>query len=151
MVSAERAGNYEPGALVYELKKGAAAIAMGDVLQEDTSTNTYRTAPAAAGVVGPFGVATKPALAADTITAIGLRGVYYLTADGTIQPGRYVQPSATTAGRVIQYAPTTGTTPTAAEVTAAATDTQRIVGVYLGHVDENDGKTVVTAAAAGEI
>lgn len=151
MVSADRAGNYEPHAVNIEVKKGAAAIAMGDVLQEDTTTNTFRTAPATAGIAGPFAVAIKSALAADTIVAAGIRGIFYLTADGTINPGRYVTPSATTAGRVVQYVPATGTTPTGAEVTAAAIDTQRIVGLYLGKVDENDGKTAPSAATAGDI
>jgi hypothetical protein len=146
MADSVQAGDYEPGAYNLELKKKTgAAITKGQLLNQDASTGGLQTAPTS-GALQPFFVAVRSALSADTIQNAGLEGVYYLVADGTILPNSLVAPSASTAGRVIAYTqtvtPTTGTD---------ATEFRQIVGTYLGHADENDGKTVATSASAGDI
>jgi hypothetical protein len=146
MASGDQAGDYEPGALNMELrKKTGAATVKGQVLSTDASTGGLVTAPNS-GALGPFYVAVRSGASADTIQNAGVEGIYYLVADGAIHPNQLVMPSTTTAGRVIAYAatgsPTAGT---------ATTEFRMICGTYLGKVDENDGKTVATDAAQGDI
>ena len=152
MGSTEYAGGYEPGAYILQLQKASSgAIARGVVVDLNTSTNVWRTAPTS-GAAGKFGVCTKAAADGELVLDVCLKGVVYLTSDGTIQPGRRVIVSATTAGQVIQYAASTvGGTFSQAEVIAAGGDFNRVVGTYLGKVDENDGKNPPTAAADGDI
>jgi hypothetical protein len=146
------AGNYEPGAEIYSLKKHTTAITKGDLLTVDGTSKGYKTAPIAAGTLGPFGVATKTQVASDGTAAVGKRGIFYLIADGAIDPNDFVMPSTTTAGRVIKFvASTVSGTPTQAEVIAAAADARRIVGQYMGKLDQNEGSAAITAAAQGDV
>jgi hypothetical protein len=145
------AGNYEPGAEIYSLKKHTTAITKGEVLSVDGTSKGFKTAPTTASLTGPFGIATKSHLATDTTAAVGKKGIFYVVADGAIDPNAFVMPSTTTAGRVIAHVPATGTTPTGAEVTAAAIDWKRVVGQYLGKADQNAGSEVPTAAAQGDV
>jgi hypothetical protein len=152
VASTEYAGGYEPGAYILQLQKASSgAITRGVVVDVNTSTNVWRTAPTT-GSAGKYGVCTKTAADGDLVVDVCLKGVVYLTADGVIQPGRRVQVSATTAGQVIQFADATvGGTYAEAEVEAAGANWNRSVGTYLGHVDENDGKFPPTASADGEV
>jgi hypothetical protein len=63
-------------------------------------------------------------------------GVVALTAGAAIGVAKYVQTDTTTAGRVMEW---------------AGTLMNAIVGFYLGKVNQVDGKTVATAAAAGDV
>lgn len=154
MGSTEYAGGYEPGAYIVQLQKatsGGSAIIRGVIVDLNTSTNVWRVAPTT-GSAGKFGISTKAAADGDAVVDVCLKGVVYATADGTIQPGRRVIVSATTAGQVIQYAASTvGGTYAQAEVIAAGGDFNRVVGTYLSKVDEMDGKNPPTAAADGDI
>lgn len=153
MADFTKAGDYEPGALnVHQKKKSATAIARGDVCKLDEGDNTFAPTAAAADQYGPFGVAIKAALAADARVIIGISGTFALTADGAIQPGRYVMASGTTVGQVVQYVPSTiSATPTQAEVQRAVAQFRMIVGRYLGKLDEGDGATTPTAAADNDV
>lgn len=148
MADSTTAGDYEPGTAVYQQKKHTTAIAKGDLLVLDGTSHGWKTAPTTA-TVGPYAVATKAQLAGDVMASVVTDGIVYLVADGAINPGDMVVPSATTAGRVISYVATV--TPSA---TTATSEFLRPCGIYIGHVDEGGGTTagnVQTAAAAGEV
>lgn len=135
-------------------KDAVNAITKGSVCVPDTSItpNGYKKAPAAASVPGPFVICVnRDAAASDTAFAAAFPGTMVtVTAQGAIQPGKEVQASASVAGAVTVFVASTVATPTAAEVIAAQTDRLRVVGRYIGHEAELDGKTPATAAADGE-
>lgn len=157
------AGDYLQGAeLISEPKAtsgGIATIAIGDVLSVDV-THVYRTAPTSAALgpfrvcVGKTGPIPAPVVSDTTVSAVK-KGVVYVTADGTINPGDLVTPNGvTTAGRVITYVATsvaTGTTPNAGDVVAARDEFRRVCGTYLGHENEGGFSAPATAAAQGDI
>ena len=137
-------------------KDGTNAIAKGSVCVPDTATtpDSYKIAPASAGVKGPFAVCVnKDAAAADRAFSAALPGsLVVVTADGAFEAGMEVQCSSSTAGQVVVYAaPTVSATPTQAEVQAVLGDRLRVVGRYLGHENEITGKTPCTAAADGDL
>jgi len=145
MVDATIPGDYEPGATIKHLRKlNSAAIVKGQLLVPDVATGGLKTSPTTV-IAGPYFVAVRAAATADTICTAGVSGIFYLVADGVILPNTPVSASTTTAGRVIAYA--MNGTPTA---TTAGAEFRLVVGIYLGHLDENDGNTVPTSAAAGE-
>jgi len=147
------AGDYEPGAYIIVGPKGtSAAIALGDVVELDTSNNVWKTAPATANQKGPFGVAVKAAATADTTVSVLREGRVYVKTSGTIHPVRYVQADSANAGQVVEYVPITiATTPLQADVQAARDEFSRIVGMYEGHENEGDGKTVPTNTTTNDI
>jgi len=151
MTSADSAGDYEPvHSFVYPDKKDGSAITKGQVLDRNGSSG-FRTAPTS-GASGPFVVAVKSALAADTIVNVLDQGIVYLTAEGTINPGSLVVPASSTAGRVKAYTATTfGATPSQTDVQNAAAESRNIVGRYMGKVSENDGATAPSAATTADI
>ena len=131
-------GSVQPGAEVWTVgKDGTNAIPIGALCVPDTATtpDSYKLAPASAGVLGPFGVCVnKPAAAADTAFAMAFpNSIVTVKAQGAIEPGALVYPSSTVAGSV-----------------SATAGTQGIAGRYLGHENELTGKAPGTAAADGE-
>ena len=129
------AGQKYPGINYFQLEqnKSAAAWAQGDVLY--TASNAFLKAPTTA-TTSPFGVAADARASGDAKGPVILDGVVSLTAGAAIGVAKYVQTDTTTAGRVMEW---------------AGTLMNAIVGFYLGKVNQVDGKTVATAAAAGDI
>ena len=150
-------GSMQPGAghgVITVGKDSSNAISVGAVVVPDTATapDSYKIAPAAASVTGPFGVCVnRAAAAADTSFAMALPGsLVSVKAQGVIEVGKEVQCSATVAGSVMAFvAATVGGTYAQAEVIAAQTDRLRVVGRYICHDNglEMQGKTPATAAA----
>ena len=135
-VSANFSGSIEPGqsSVIVQGSKTAAAITKGDLLT--LSSNEWVRAPAAA-TAGPYAVALESKAAADPTIKVALRGIVYVIADGAINPNSPVKNATATAGQVI--------------AAAVPTDSySHIVGIYLGHENEADGKTEATAAADGD-
>lgn len=133
MVSANFAGDFEPiNATTVVASKGASAITKGDVL--GLSSNKWVTAPTSSA--GPYAVALETRASGDATIRILLRGIVYLTADGTINPNASLVVSASTAGRVQATA-----TPFASGV----------LGKYLAKENEGDAVTEATAAAASDV
>lgn len=136
---------------------GSSAIAPGKVAKLTESTGIGAVAPASANVLGPFGVVPKlypvNVDADDTFTVITGGGEVYVTADGAIKPNSRVQCSASTAGEVVAFTvAAAGTTPSEAEVELAGETFNKVVGTYVGHVDEGSGFTnEATDAADGDI
>lgn len=149
-------GSALPGATVITVgKDGTNAISVGAVCVPDTATapDSYKIAPASAGVAGPFGVCVNRAAATtDTAFAMAMPGsLVVVKAQGVIEVGKEVQCSASVAGAVAAYAATAQTgSYVQADVTAGTNDFHRIVGRYIAHEAEMTGKTPATAAADGE-
>jgi len=140
------AGDYLPGAVLITGPKGtAAAIAQGDVVMCDTTNHVWVSVPAAAAQIGPFGVAAKAAATTDTTVSVVIEGRAYVTADGVIHPVHYVMNSASTIGRVIEWA---------SDVSALGTagvNSLKVIGQYEGHETEGDQKTLPTNTAATDV
>jgi len=119
--------------LQVEQNKSAAAWTIGDVLY--TVSNAWVKAPTTA-TTSPFGIAADTRASGDAKGPVVMDGVVTVTAGATIGVGKYVQSDTTTAGRVMEW---------------AGTLMNAIVGLYLGKPNQVDGKTVQTAAAAGEV
>jgi hypothetical protein len=134
--SANFLGSAEPhqGKVDQQVSKTAAAIVKGDLLT--LSSGKWQTAPAAA-TDGPFAVALESKAATDPTIHVLLKGIVYVTADGVIVPNTYIKNATATAGQVIQG--------------SAADAYSKIVGIYLGHENEGDGKNEATDAADGDV
>lgn len=132
-------GSMQPGnQQVWSVAKDAVnPIALGALCVRDTAItpNGYKTAPAAAGGLGPFVVCVnKNALAAETSFAAAFPDTMVaVKAQGVINPGAPVYASATVAGSV------------------AGAGTGDICGRYMGHENELTGKLPGTSAADGDI
>ena len=132
-------GSVQPGhQQVWSVGKDAVnAISVGAICIPDTATapDSYKISPAAAGILGPFGFCVnKAAAASDTSFAMALPGsMVTVKAQGVIEVGAIVYPSATVAGSV-----------------SATAGTQNPCGLYMGHENELTGKVPGTAAADGE-
>lgn len=129
------AGQKFPGYpyLQVEQNKSAAAWAAGDLVY--VVSNTWAKNPTTA-TVQPYGVAAAARASGDAKGEVILQGVVAMTAGAAIGVGKFVMADTTTAGRVKEL---------------AGTAAGKIVGLYLGHVTEMDGKTAQTAAAAADV
>jgi hypothetical protein len=146
------AGDYLPGVIIRQLKKGTsdATIVKGAVLYE--SSNLWTICPATANQKGPFGVCARTPATTDSTVDVIRDGIVYVTAGGTIQPGQYVQNDPNTAGQVVAFVSSAiSTTPTQADVQAARDDYLRVIGVYEGHENENSLNNPPTAAASTDV
>lgn len=137
--------------IIFAERKSNAAIAKGDVC-DTNSSGDWREAPTS-GAVAPFGVAIKSRLAADTDVPILTEGIVIVRADGAIKRQKYVMPSATTAGEVIEYvASAAGATPSQSDVNTAGAAWSKVVGRYIGHPGEvGPGADLATDAVDGDL
>ena len=133
--------------------KGSGVITRGDLLVVDTATapDGVKLSPASRNA-GPFYVAMETVVTGATQISVAQGGVQCLTADGTIEVGKPVQTATATAGQVIVYTASTvtTTTPTGAEIVAAAADFLYVVGICEGFVD-NWGTPASTAPVDGDL
>jgi len=133
--------------------KGSGVITRGDLLVPDTGTapDGVKLSPTGRNA-GPFFVAMETVVTGATQISVSIGGVQTLTADGTIEVGKPVMSATSTAGQVIQYvaATVTVTTPTGAEIVAAAAEFADVVGVCEGFVD-NWGTPGATAPVDGDL
>lgn len=144
-------GDYEGlDYLIQKENKDNAAIAKGDVVDLDSS-GKWRKCPTT-GFSAPYGVAPIARLTTDTDLPVFTKGIICVTADGDIVKGKFVQPSGTTAGQVIEYAAATiGTTPGKTDVEAARDDWKRVVGRYIGKPGQNNVGSLPTDAVDGDL
>jgi len=133
--------------------KGTGILTRGDLLVPDTSTapDSWKISPASAAVLGPFAVCHATTTSAATLVSVAKGGTQCLTADGTIEIGKYVQAASATAGQVIAFAATDVTaTPVEAGIESAAGDALRIVGTCEGFADNYNTGTP-TAPVDGDL
>src|SRR5574339_920154 len=144
-------GDYEgTNYIIFTENKDGAAIAKGDVCDLD-SNGLWRECPTT-GFSGPYGVAIKSRLAADVEVPILTEGLIVVRADGAIKPGKYVQPSGSTAGEVVTYtAATIGSTPGQSDVQAARDDWKKVIGRYVGKPGQVGPGELATDAADGDL
>lgn len=128
-----------PGAIPQRLNKATATVVTKGVLcRLDRTTDPYTWIPTVADAdeQGPFCVPVATVGAGPLEFSTRWNEVFYLVADGDIQPGQGVQASPSTVGQVIAFAASAVTaTPDNAEVLAAQDDVKRMVGVCLGTAD----------------
>lgn len=141
------------GCRTFRTTKTTGILTRGDLLVPDTGTSpdSVKISPASATVAGPFSVCMETTTSAATVVSIATGGVQCLTADGTIEIGKWVQPASATAGQVIAFAATDVTaTPVEAGIESAAADWSRVVGKCLGFAD-NYNTSAPTAPVDGDL
>lgn len=128
-----------PGAIPMRLNKASATVIVkGNLCRLDRTTDPYTWIPTVADAdeQGPFCVPVADAGAGTLEFSTRFNEVFYLVADGDIQPGQGVQAASGTVSQVIAFAQsTTDLTPGQAEVAAIRDDSKRQVGVALGTAD----------------
>lgn len=147
MASTVAAGDTEQHCIVRYVKKHASnAQTKGKICT--AAAGLWDTAATSAD--GPFGVCTTSAGATDTVVEMCLWGLVWATADGSVNPSRPIQMSASTAGEFVDYAASTVANDTTG-IKAARDEFKQVIGMYLNEVDEGDGEggTVQTAIADG--
>lgn len=142
------AGQIEPIGEVHTQSKKLAvnnqAFLRGDVLALNVA-GTWRKCTS--GDVGPFAVCIKAKASTETVVEyFDMKdGEISVVSDGVIRPERYVKPSTSTDGQIMEHNPSTGTT----------TDTEdERIGKYIKraqYVPEGDGVTATANAADGDI
>ena len=144
-------GDYEGNDyLILKERKAGTIITKGDVCDLDSAGN-WRECPTT-GFSAPYGVAPKSRTASELDFPVFLKGMIIVRADGAIKAGKYVMPSGTTAGEVVEYvAATIGTTPGQSDVQAARDDWKRVVGRYVGKPGENGVGELPTDAVDGDL
>jgi hypothetical protein len=130
-----RAGQQEPGWEEYNdtfpKNSGDGGIAAG--LFVDFNAGKARTVPTT-GASTPIYGCLETALDTDLNVRVARKGPFYCWSQGAIVVGKKVQPSTVTAGHAQQH---TGTNP--------------IIGDYLGHPGEGDGKSPYTDSINGDL
>lgn len=143
-----------PGSFPLRLNKATGiTVTRGKVCKLDagTSPDSWVTTSAAADQYGPFVIPTETV--GTGVLKFSTRGndIWYLKADGAIEPGSPVQASASTAGEVVAFVETTiDATPGQAELQDAQDDRLRQIGICLGKAD-NWNTGAPTAAADGDL
>jgi hypothetical protein len=143
-----------PGAITQRLNKASATVITKGILARlDRTTDPYSWIPTVADAdeQGPFCVPVETKGAGTLEFSTRWNDVFYLTADGVIQPGQGVQASTATVGQVVAMVETTiDQTPGQAELVAAQDDSKRLVGVCLGKAD-NWNTGAPTKCADGDL
>jgi hypothetical protein len=149
----QAAGQYEPLSVPVTSKTSNRAvvgvISRGDVITVDKGgANAGKIRIATSGDVGPFGMAYKSKLSADTrieFVSLQVGFIGYLVADGAIKPGESVIPSTSTDGQVV------------AEIASGTVvgTSDEVVGTFISKADEvsksTSGTEVPSDAADGDI
>lgn len=93
------------GAVFFRGNKAAGfAVAKGDFLVKDSTTtpDSYKIPTPGAGILGPFYIATEPALSGDLKVSLAKGGMWYAKGGDTIEPGDDVMLSTTVIGDVVK-------------------------------------------------
>jgi hypothetical protein len=138
------AGDYFPGAKIELMKAGSTvAIAKGGLLMWDSSGDGWLLATATTTTYGPYAVCVEAMATGGTQVKVCKGGLVAVTGDGTIEPNDLLQPSTSTAGKVMAYAART------INVTTASTEWRRACGQYKSdNEDLGDGTISVDSADA---
>lgn len=98
------AGDYFPGAKI-RLAKAATtvAIAKGKLLSWDATNDGFVLAPAATTTLGPYAVCVEAMATGGTQVKVCYGGLVCVTGDGVLEPDDILQPSTSTAGKVMVW------------------------------------------------
>lgn len=142
-----------PGSFPVRLNKATGiTVTRGLVCKRDVSTDpdSWVTTSAAADQQGPFAIPVETVGTGKLKFSTRYNDVFYLTADGDIEPGSPVQAATATAGQVIAFADSeVTTTPTQSGVQAVQADRKRVVGICLGSADTWNTGAPVKAVDGG--
>ena len=125
-------------------------VTRGVLCKKDASTDpdSWVTTSAAADQQGPFAVPVETVGTGKLKFSTRYNDVFYLTADGDIEPSSRVQ--AATAGQVIAFVDASvGASPTETDVEAVQADRKRQVGICLGSADTWNTGAPVKAVDGG--
>lgn len=138
------AGDYFPGAKIEYMKAGSTvAISKGALLMWDTSGDGWLKATATTTTYGPYAVCVEAMATGGTQVKVCYGGLVAVTGDGVIEPNDLLQPSTSTAGKVMVYTART------INVTNAITEFRRPVGQFKSASEDlGDGTIAVDAADA---
>lgn len=138
------------GAVKVQGGKGNNGINKGELLTKDEDGNWETSSTNATG--GPYALAISSAPTGTTTCSIGVEGIGYFRTSTDLKPMDYVTHSNTIPGNVMKYtgyASGMGSTPPTSEDLIAATN-PAILGIYLGHENEGDGRTPPDDAIPGD-
>lgn len=142
-----------PGSFPVRLNKATGiTVTRGLVCKRDVSTDpdSWVTTSAAADQQGPFAIPVETVGTGKLKFSTRYNDVFYLTADGDIEPGSPVQAATATAGQVIAFADSeVTTTPTQSGVQAVQADRKRVIGICLGSADTWNTGAPVKAVDGG--
>ena len=142
-----------PGSFPVRLNKATGiTVTRGVLCKRDVSTDpdSWVTTSAAADQQGPFAVPVETVATGKLKFSTRYNDVFYLTADGDIEPGSPVQAATSTAGQVIAFADSSvAVTPTQTGVQAVQADRKRVVGICLGSADTWNTGAPVKAVDGG--
>jgi hypothetical protein len=98
------AGDYFPGAKIRYVKAATTvAIAKGALLSWDASNDGFVLAPAATTTFGPYAVCVEAMATGGTQVKVCTGGYVAVTGDGVLEPEDVLQPSTSTAGKVMVW------------------------------------------------
>lgn len=142
-----------PGSFPVRLNKATGiTVTRGVLCKKDASTDpdSWVTTSAAADQQGPFAVPVETVGTGKLKFSTRYNDVFYLTADGDIEPGSPVQAATATAGQVIAFVDASvGASPTETDVEAVQADRKRQVGICLGSADTWNTGAPVKAVDGG--
>jgi hypothetical protein len=141
------AGDYFPGAKIELMKAGSTvAIAKGALLMWDPTGDGWLLATATTTTFGPYAVAVEAMATGGTQVKVCYGGLVAVTGDGVIEPNDVLQPSTSTAGKVMLYTART------INLTTNATEYRRQCGqMKSSSEDEGDGSIATDSADADVI
>jgi hypothetical protein len=140
------AGDYFPeyGAKI-RMAKAATTVAIpkGTLLSWDATNDGFVTAPAATTTYGPYAVAVEAMATGGTQVKVCYGGLVAVTGDGVLEPDDVLQPSTSTAGKVMLWSALTS------NAANAHLQYRRACGTYWSdNEDLGDGTIPVDSADA---
>lgn len=129
-------------------------VTKGDLGHVNTGTSppSWRSTPASAGTLGPFGLILETITVAEASGRVSVmtEGIGIVKADGVCLVGGKVQASSTTIGRVSPFVATDVTaSPTETTIETGMRDLGRTVGVCLGSADTFDTSNAANGVDQG--
>ena len=140
-------GQWFGDATIRYLKAGTTvAIAAGDLLMQDTTNGGFIKATATTTTFGPYAVAVSAMATGGTQVKACTRGLVCVQTTQDCKPNLMLQPSTSTAGRVMKYAART------INVTTDATEWKRPCGMMMTASESlGDGSVPTTAASTSKV
>jgi len=141
------AGDYFGNAEIKRVKQGTTvAISKGTLLMVDTTNGGFIAATATTTTFGPYAVAVSATATGAMMVNACVGGLICVQTTQDVKPNLLLQPSTSTAGRVMKYAART------INVTTDATEFKRPCGTYVTNSESKaDGTTVAATAGSTNV
>lgn len=141
------AGDYFGNAAVRRVKAGTTvAITKGQLLMVDTTNGGFIASTTTTTTFGPYAVAVSAMATGGTMVNACVAGLVCVQTTQDVKPNLLLQPSTSTAGRVMKYAART------INLTTDASEYKRQCGTYLTNSESKaDGLTVAATAGSTNV